>query len=67
MATFNQYTWDDLIYEVPLGQVYMLYSWATANDPINRFGGIHMVGGGYKGTEADLLLAELRKIVAKPI
>jgi hypothetical protein len=65
MSTFPQYTYNQLLFEVPLGEVYAMYSWATANDPINRFGGINMINGGYLGREADVLYTELKEIMKK--
>lgn len=65
MATFHQYTFHQLMFDVPLKQVYAMYSWATLNDPMNRFSGIIMVNGGYLGNEADMLYEDLKKIMQK--
>ena len=59
MSTFSQYTMEELMYETPLLTVFVLESWAISNDPINRFGGIRMINGGFSGMEADKLYKEL--------
>jgi hypothetical protein len=51
---------DYVLYELPMIKGMVLYSWAVANDPLNRFGGVQMINS-YSAQEADILLTALRK------
>ena len=53
------------MFELPMLQGMILYSWAYANCPIHLFSGIQMVGGGYSGMEADELLRQLKEMKAQ--
>lgn len=54
-----------ILNELPLLDAFVLYSYAQWSDPMNRFSGIKMVGGGYMGKEADKLLNELKEFNKK--
>jgi hypothetical protein len=64
-STYHEYTLDHIMFELPMLQGMILYSWSYANNPIHLFSGIQMVKGGYSGIEADNLLEELKIMKAK--
>lgn len=51
-----------VLYDLPMIQGFVLYSWSYYNNPIHMFNGIQMIGGGYSGQEADTLLEELKEM-----
>ena len=65
LVAYHQYSFDYILYELPMIRGWILYSWAYSNDALNRFGGVRMVNGGYLGYEADKLYAELKEIAKK--
>jgi hypothetical protein len=64
-TSYSEYTLDYIMFELPMLQGMILYSWAYANCPIHLFSGIQMVGGGYSGMEADELLRQLKEMKAQ--
>jgi len=59
MTTYN-YELQYIMNKLPMLDGFVLWSWAYANDPVHKFGGIKMKNGGYLGDERDLLLDELK-------
>jgi hypothetical protein len=60
LSTYHQFTLDEILYEIPLLDVYVLYSWAFFNAPIHQFNGIQM-SNGYSAQEADRLMENMKK------
>ena len=65
LRAFPQYKTEELLYEIPLIQVFAMYSWAYANDGWHQFSGVYMPDGGYTGQEAESLLNELKQLKLK--
>jgi hypothetical protein len=53
------------MFELPMIQGFILWSWSYANNPIHMFSGVQMAGGGYAGIESDELLRQLKEMKAK--
>ena len=59
-----QYSKQYVLEELNMLDGFILYSFAVANDPLNRFGGIEMVDS-YQAREAEQLYDELLEIKKK--
>jgi hypothetical protein len=64
LNNYHQFSLDDILYEMPLLDVYVLYSWAYYNSPIHQFSGIIMTNS-YVAQESDNLLEELKMMKRK--
>jgi hypothetical protein len=64
LSNYHQFSLDEILYEMPLIDVYVLYSWAYFNSPINQFNGIQMTNS-YTAQESDNLLVELKEMKSK--
>lgn len=65
MASYPQFTKDYILYELPMIDGWILWSYSMFNDPVHKFSGIEMENGGYLGIESDILLNDLRAMKLK--
>jgi hypothetical protein len=61
LSNYHQLSLNEILYEMPLLDVYVLYSWAYYNSPIHQFGGILMINS-YVEQESDELLKQLKEM-----
>lgn len=56
-----RYSWDEVLFDVPMDRCFAEMAWAIENDMVTRaFGGIKRSGKGYIGMETERLMDMLK-------
>jgi hypothetical protein len=63
-CTYQRFTEEYVLYELPLIKGWLYYGYAVSNDPLNRFGGITL-SRSPMSVEADDLYNELQEMIKK--